>query len=158
MAVQQSTSGDFILLKQHIKSYIVFILIHCLSVHILTLQVSRYQSNSLCFIWYHLHLTDCIHGKLKSPFTRAVHKCYVSKWSIPAMNSKICDCLLDQDSHNPVRPKSCNWYITRSILSGLWLLIPRTKNHAITVRHSQEPNDPHLQLLNKGGSLFILGD
>lgn len=127
MAVQQSTSGDFIRLKQHIKSYVVFILIHCLSVHILTLQVSRYQSNSLCFIWYHLHLTDCIHGKLKSPFTRTVHKCYLSNRSPPAINSKICGYLLDQGSHNSVRPKSWNWYITWNIQSGLWLPIPRTK-------------------------------
>lgn len=127
MAVQQSTSGDFILLKHHIKYYVVFILIHCLSVHILTLQVSRYQSNSLCFIWYHLHLTGCIHGKLKSPFTRAVHRCYLSNRSICVMNSKVCDYLLDQGRHNSVRPKGCKWYITQSIRSGLWLLIPRTR-------------------------------
>lgn len=127
MAVQQSTSGDFILLKQHIKSYVVFILIHCLSVHILTLQVSRYQSNSLCFIWCHLHLMNCIHGKFKSPFTRAVHRCYLSSRTIPAMNSKMCKYLLDQGSDNSVRPKSCDWCITQSIRSGLWLLISRTK-------------------------------
>lgn len=119
MAVQQSTSGDFILLEQHIKSYVVFILIHCLSVHILTLQVSRYQSNSLCFIRYHLHPTDCIHRKLKSPFTRAVHRCYHSNRSIPAMNRKICDYFVGQGSYNFARPISCK--------SGLWFLIPRTK-------------------------------
>jgi len=91
MAVQQNTSGDFILLEQHIKYYVVFILIHCLSVYILTLQVSRYQSNSLCFIWYHLHLADCIHRKLKSPFTRAVRRCYHSNRAILAKNSKTRD-------------------------------------------------------------------
>lgn len=127
MAVQQSTSGDFILLEQHIKYYVGFILIHRLSVHILTLQVSRYQSNSLCFIWYHLYFTDCIHGKLKSPFTRAVHRRYHINRSIPAMNSKICDHFFDQGSLNFARPISCNWYITLGIQSGLWFLIPRTK-------------------------------
>lgn len=127
MAVQQSTSGDFVLLQKHIKSCVVLILIHCLPVRILTLQVSRYPTNSLCFIRNHLHLTDCIHGKLKSPFTRAVPECYHSNRSISAMNSKISDCIFHQGSHNFARPISCKCCLPLSIQSGLWILIPRMK-------------------------------
>lgn len=157
MAVQQSTSGDFILLEQHIKSYVVFILIPCFSVHILTLQVSRYQSNSLYFIWYHLHLMDFIHGRLRSPFTRAVHRCYHSNRSFPAMNSKICDYFFDQGSHKFARPINCNWYITPSIQSGLWFLILRTKKCNYSQRYFSLMTHS-CNLLNKGGPLFILGD
>lgn len=121
MAVQQKTSGDFIFLQKHIKSCVVFILIHCLPDHILTLQVSRYQSNSLCFIWYHLHPTDCIHGKLKSPSTRAVPGCHHSNRSIKAMSCKVSGCIF----HDYARPISCNWYVLLSIWTGLWTLIPR---------------------------------
>ena len=123
MAVQQRTSGDFLFLQKHIKSCVAFILIHCLPDHILTLQVSRYQSNSLCFISYHLHLTDCIHRKLKSPSTRAVPGCHHGNRSIKTVNSKISDCIL----HKSVRPISCNWHILLNIWTGLRILIPRMK-------------------------------